>query len=134
MAHLTKDQILLAGDIKTEELDVPEWGGTILVRGLTGTDRDAWEMSLFSVDTSGEDVDMQATIENRRAKMVSRAVVDEQGNLLFSEADVERLGQKSALVLDRICNVINRLSGIGKDAEEKAAKNSSGRKSGSTSG
>ena len=33
---LTRDAILNAADLKTEAVPVPEWGGDVLVRGLTG--------------------------------------------------------------------------------------------------
>ena len=40
---LTQEQIRAASDLKTEEVYVPEWGGSVLMRGMTGTERDAWE-------------------------------------------------------------------------------------------
>ena len=45
-ALLTKEQMLAADDIKSERVEVPEWGGDVMVRGLTGTQRDAWEASM----------------------------------------------------------------------------------------
>jgi len=44
---LNKEQILRADDLKTEEVDVPEWGGSVRVRVLTGTERDAFESSIY---------------------------------------------------------------------------------------
>jgi len=35
MPILTVDQIVNAPDVKTEEMLIPEWGGSILVKGLT---------------------------------------------------------------------------------------------------
>ena len=43
---LTRDQILAVSDIQTEEVHVPEWGGTVLVRGLTGAERDEFEAGM----------------------------------------------------------------------------------------
>ena len=33
---LTREQILEADDLPTESLDVPEWGGEVLIRALNG--------------------------------------------------------------------------------------------------
>ncbi len=123
MTYLTRDEILAAKDIQTEEVDVPEWGGSLLVRGLTGVDRDEYETSLVDLDKSTE-AKIVARTENMRAKLASRGIVDESGDRLFTVSDIEALGQKSAIALDRICDVIKRLSGMGKEAEKEALKNS----------
>ena len=44
---LTRDLILKADDIQTREVEVPEWGGTVLIRALTGTERDAYEAEAY---------------------------------------------------------------------------------------
>ena len=41
MAYLDKAAILTADDLGRREVAVPEWGGTVLIRGLTGAERDA---------------------------------------------------------------------------------------------
>ena len=43
---LSKDQILSADDIQSQRVPVPEWGGEVMVRGLTGSQRDQWEAGL----------------------------------------------------------------------------------------
>ena len=40
---LSKEQILQADDLKTETVEVPEWGGDVLLRELRGRERDAFE-------------------------------------------------------------------------------------------
>ena len=40
---LTRDEILESEDLATETVSVPEWGGSVIVRALTGTERDAYE-------------------------------------------------------------------------------------------
>ena len=44
---LSKADILRADDIKTIEVAVPEWGGSVLLRGLTGRERDLFEESIL---------------------------------------------------------------------------------------
>ena len=98
---LTRDQILKIDDIKTEEVNIPEWGDSVKVRGLTGTERDAWEESIL--EQKGKNTKVK--LKNARAKLVSLSVVDEEGNRIFSDGDVEALGKKSAAALDRIYEV-----------------------------
>jgi len=103
---LTKEQILAAQDIKTETVPVPEWGGEVLVRAMSGADRDAYEQSLISARGDDE----KANIANIRARLVSFSVVDDAGNRVFTEADIEQLGKKSVVALDRVIAVARRLS------------------------
>ena len=131
MAYLSKKQILEAPDIKTEIVSAPEWGGEVPVRGLTGTGRDAFEASCVNID--GKKVVPDLT--NIRAKLVSRCVVDADGELIFDESDVVALGEKSAVALQRLFEVAQRLSGLTKEDVEELAKNSgSALKGASTSG
>lgn len=105
---LTREQILAARDIATEVVDVPEWGGSVMVRGLTGRARDLIEARF--TDPKGK-VDLGRG-GDFRAAYVAQAIVDEQGVLLFSEADVKPLGDKSSVALQRVFDVAIRLSAM----------------------
>src|SRR4051812_29809096 len=82
---LSRDQILEAKDLETREVDCPEWGGSVLVRALSGRERDAWEASLVQMRGKQQVPQMG----NVRAKLVVRCCVDENGERLFSDADVK---------------------------------------------
>ncbi len=110
---LTREQILQCDDLPRETVQVPEWGGEVLVRTMTGTDRDTFEASLIG---------KEGRLENVRARLVSLALCDVEGHRLLSDADVSVLGGKSAKALDRVFAVAQRLNGIGSDQVE-AAKN-----------
>ena len=103
---LTKDQILSAEDIQFEDAEVPEWNGTVRIQAMTGMARDRYEQSLF--DGKGKGV----RLDNIRAKLLAACMVDEAGNLLFDESDIERLGKKSAKPLDRLFGIAQKLNGI----------------------
>ena len=47
MTYLSRDTILQREDIVTEDVEVPEWSGTVRVRGMSGVERDAFEASLI---------------------------------------------------------------------------------------
>lgn len=115
MAVLGRDQILQAQDIAKELVHVPEWGGDVYVRGMTGAERDKFEASLLTGKTNSKTMNLI----NVRAKMASLTICDESGGLLFSEADVKELSKKSAAALQRIFEIAQRLSGLGEaDIEE----------------
>lgn len=116
MALLSKDQILNADDRKTEEVNVPEWGGSVLVRSLSGRERDEFESS--SVETRGGKQSVNQ--ENFRARLVALCVVDEHGQRLFkSKGEVAMLGNKSVAALQRIFNKCQELNGFSEEDVEE---------------
>lgn len=117
---LTRDAILGASDIQSEDVHVPEWGGTVRVRGLTAAQRDAFEAASVTGNGKRRDVNLA----NIRARLVALSIVDENGGRVFNPGDVAALGEKSAGALDRVFNVASRLSGIGDADIEELAKNS----------
>jgi hypothetical protein len=119
--NLTKDQILEANDLKIESVDVPEWGGSVLVRTMSGSDRDAFDESLVPV---GPDGMRRSDTSNMRVKLLMYSVVDEAGNRMFNAADMEAFGRKSSAAIERVYSVAQRLNWIGPQAEAAAAKNS----------
>jgi hypothetical protein len=107
MAHLTKDGILKADDLKSEVVEVPEWGGEVTITTMTGTGRDLFELQVYGADGK------QMNMVSLRAKLAAATIVDPETNeLLFGEEDVEKLGRKSAKALDRVFAVACRLNGI----------------------
>lgn len=116
---LSKEQILQAVDLPRELVAVPEWGGEVWVRGLTGAERDAFEASIVG-EERGKD---RLNLRNVRAQLVAMSVVDEAGGRLFTDRDVAALGLKSAVALSRIVEVCQRLSGLSSTDMEELAKN-----------
>lgn len=131
MALLSKDQIFTRNDMKTADVDVPEWGGTVRVKALTGIERDAFESALLSSNKNGS---VRVDMRNARARLVAFAVVDETGERVFSDDDMVMLGTKSASALDRIYDVAAALAGIGDgDIDELLGNSGTGPSAGSTS-
>jgi hypothetical protein len=117
---LTRDAILKAEDLKKELVKVPEWGGDVYIRCMTGTERDLFESEAYTV--KGKDV--QINRENFRARLLVRVLVDEKGDRLFTDKDIAALGAKSAKPLDRIFAVAMRVNGLSRDDVEELTKNS----------
>lgn len=120
MKTLTRDQILQCSDIQTESVEVPEWGGAVLVKGLSGAERDALEAAIVEVRGRKQ----RLHLENTMARLVSISVIDENGKRLFTNGDIEALGKKSSSALQRVCQVAQRLSGLTQDDLEEMSKNS----------
>lgn len=136
MALLTKAQILAADDLLREVVEVPEWGGEVMVRGLDGAARDQYEAEFLLIGEiqAGERPTYELDLLNARARLVALSVVDENDQRIFSDEDVVALGKKSSQALDRVYEVAQRLSGLSKKDVEELRKNSQrGRRGGSSS-
>lgn len=113
---LDRNTILTANDLKTEDIECPEWGGTVRVRVLTGTERDAFGSSLIGADG-------KADMTNFRARLVAWCAVSETAAVVFTHDDVIALGGKSGTVLDRVFSVAERINGMGAASVATAAGN-----------
>ena len=114
---LNRETILAANDLKPETVEVPEWGGSVYVRMLTGSERDAFEQSIVT----GRGKNRTTVMENIRARLCVLCLCDESGGRLFSDDDIDALGDKSAAALDRLFAVAQRVNGLsGEDVEDLA--------------
>jgi hypothetical protein len=125
---LSKDA-LLAASLPVERIEVPEIavGAYVLVRGLTGTQRDAYEKSMW-VQKGRKSV----RSDNLRAKLIVKCLVDDQGNLQYADADIAVIGRLRADVLERVFDACRRLSGM-TDEERDEKKDDSETEDGSVS-
>lgn len=119
MGLLNRDQILAVEDLKRETVSVPEWGGEVLVSAVTGDARDELETYMFATGKSAEQ-----RMKSFRARIVALCIVDESGNRLFTEADIEKLGRKSAKALQRVVRIAERLNGFSTAEVDEITKNS----------
>ncbi|MEV6791242.1 phage tail assembly chaperone [Streptomyces sp. NPDC051320] len=131
---LSRDGILGADDMMIEPVPCPEWGDTVLIRGLTGEERDDWEESVQQIrqlpDGSRE---MHFDRRNARARFLVLCIVDETGQRIFKDSDAPALGKKNGKVLDRLYDVGAALSGITEEAQEEIEGNSDAAPSGDSS-
>lgn len=119
MSSLTRDQILSAArnaKIQRDKLHVPELGGDIYVRGMSGTERDAFEegLRIRKGKRSG-----QSDLKNFRARLAVKVITDDNGKRLLEDDDASIFGGLPAGVLDRIISRCTELSGMaGDEADE----------------
>jgi len=117
---LTAAQILAADPPSVESIDVPEWGGAVTLRALSGFDRLLMAEKLVSRPESNAD-----NLRNM-AVLLSWAIADEQGNPLFEPggADaVNALARKNADVLVRLGTHALRMNGLSTDSLDEAEGN-----------
>ncbi len=114
---LTKKDILAAEDVKLELLSVPEWGGHVYVRVMSGTDRDAFEAGIASRPGG------PPNLANVRARLCALCVCDDKGVRLFSDHEVGELGKKSGAALNRVFEAAQRLNALTDEEVEELAKN-----------
>lgn len=91
MPILSREAIKAAADTKIEKIDVPEWGGEVCIKTLTGTERDAFE-----------DGYSEQKMKNFRARFLALALCDEKGERLYGDDGAVELGQKSSAVINRL--------------------------------
>lgn len=109
---LSRADIIGADDLKTVRIAVPEWGGDVFVRVMTGMERDEFEDFLIKGKARGA-----------RAELAARTLVDEQGQRLFTGDEIEVLGKKSAPALDRVFDAAQRLNGFSERDIKELEKN-----------
>lgn len=119
MGRLSKAEILAAKDLKSEVIYVDDWQGEVEVKTLTAAELDDFESSVYD---AGE-----MDLDNVRARLVVRCLVDAEGNRIFGDDEADLLGQKSAAAVDQCYEVASRLNKRSAKDMEELRKNSKGR-------
>lgn len=126
---LSKDQILSAADLETRVVSVPEWGGEVTLRSMTGTDRDAYEQSITRIQG---DKAVQ-NFANAKAKFLAKCIVDDDGELMFTSAsDIVALGGKSNAAIERLFLAAADMNGLSDESIEAIEGNSDAAQSGAS--
>jgi len=113
---LSAKDILNCSDETLEKITVPEWGGDVYIRTLTGSERDGWELYYQDQLSKTNNV-------NVRAKLAGLTLCDETGKRLFSDGQLAQLGAKSGKALDRVYSAAIALNKISEDEIKALEKN-----------
>jgi len=120
MARLTKQQIIDVNDLEAVEVEVPEWGGSVLVRPLTAKQRGQFTATLVDQRQGGRTLRLQEI----QIRLCGLSIVGEDGKRLFSDAELSTLGGKSSAALQHVFEEAQRLSGLSDEQVEELAGNS----------
>lgn len=119
MALLSKADIIGKKDLESREVEVPEWGGSVIVKMMNGAERDE-----FQHEIQGRNDDKGIDLRGLKAKLVGMCLIDADGEQLFQGLEgIEELNQKSPVVIDKLFDEAQDLNGLGQTAVEDAEKN-----------
>lgn len=109
---LKRDAILAVNDSAVQDVDIPEWGGTVRVRSMTVAERSEFATRLNNAEEK----------TSIGSWLVATLAIDEAGAALFQPADVAVLEKKNPKAIDRLVNAITAVNKVDEarvDAAEK---------------
>ncbi|NBW14405.1 MAG: hypothetical protein EBR82_41045 [Caulobacteraceae bacterium] len=118
-----RKRLLGANDIKVQPIEVPEWGGTWYVRVLSGRDREAFEEALSA----------EQRMKNFRIRFLILAICDENGAKVFDQSDVDFLGDRNSVVINRVFEQAWTINAFTKEAVDALGEDSPADPSGDSS-
>ena len=104
MATLSRNQILQVSDLPRESVAVPEWGGDVFLRVLTGAEM--LSLSDLPKDQFG-------------GALLTLALCDDGGSPLFNRDEVSVLMAKNHAVLGRLVSEAIRINRMQPETAEK---------------
>lgn len=105
---LSADEILSCSDLVDEVVDVPEWGGAVKVRSFSkAVQQDVVKVSQVAGELDNDRFAME---------MFIHGVIEPR----FTEDQYELLRAKASSAINRVINVIMRLSGLNEEAVDTA--------------
>jgi hypothetical protein len=123
MAVDFRKRLLGANDTKVQPIEVPEWGGTWYVRVLSGKDREAFEEALAA----------EQRMKNFRIRFLILALCDETGTRILTDADIDVLGERNSVVLNRVFEQAWTINAFTKEAVDALGEGSPAAPSGDSS-
>ena len=115
---LSKQQVLDAHDIKIEEVEVPEWGGSVYIKVMNATQRDEFETFVYKRQD-------QRDLRGMRVLLCKLCICDAEGNRMFESAeDVKALTDKSGSALMVVFQAAQKLNALSPDDVGEMEENS----------
>jgi len=107
--------------VKSERVDLPEFGEGeyVMIHGLTAREYNRYQASLLNREFG---MDRRKVLEQKERLLV-RCICDDEGNRIFSDEDVEAMGDWPTEIQERVHDVALRLCGRGSE-DEDTVKNS----------
>ena len=108
--YLSAEEIFAVQDIETVEVKVPEWGGIVRLRSLSGEEAFTFAKLIEKDKSSGA------------VQVLLLSAVDANGSQLFTSEDLDKLKKKSLHAIMRLQKEALRINGLTEEAVE-ATKN-----------
>lgn len=130
---LTRDAIAAARDFTVEQVEVPEWGGTLYLRSITVGALDEIQIRYLQLAGGAVEPSNGASprlleqrpelLRDMKPRLLSYSLCDEHGTLLFDDpAGLAILRSKAPQVIDRLYTIAERLSGLTASTLEEEKK------------
>ena len=87
---------------------MPEWGGAVQVRVMSGVERDQLDSVISSQSMNGKVTDPSGF----KLLLVRLTVCNEDGSLIFDKEDADALNATSGTALERVALVAMELNGM----------------------
>lgn len=117
-AALARDAIL---GFSAEPFPIEAFGGTVMVKPLSGDERDFYEESNLKQTRGGQ---TKLDLRQARARLAQMVIVERDGDgkwrRMFTRNDIDKLGKLPAAELDKVTEAAREASGL--DAEEEDEK------------
>ena len=107
---------LLESPLKKEVVDLKELGVKVTLQEMTAARLEQYESMIYVINDDGK---MTINSSHVREKLIAFSVVDDNGNLIFSESDVEQLGNAGAGVIKKLADVAGALNNISNQEDNK---------------
>lgn len=120
---LTAEEILGADDIKEEELRIDEWGGTVIVRGLTSVDHEKLVQSSMEGPMGARQFNMVGYQAKLTVLCAYNGLSKDGGKRIFEDKMAPMLMRKASGPIAAIATKAQNLSGIGKAALDELKAN-----------
>ena len=110
-----REQILAANTLKSEAVEVPEWGGTFFIRVLNPEQLVDYykHLGTFDNDSPGYLVSLS---------LLTHCLVDDKGNRILTDDDAVELNKQHGALVNHLCRVateINEFERHSADTEKK---------------
>lgn len=134
---LTRNAILNSKDRAVKEVEVKEWGGVVYIREMSGRERfdlqDRMKQLMDDAakggETGEEAIGVAIISAGARGELLVRCLCDKDGELIFSEDDVDQIEMKNSNVVQRLFELATSFNGMSTEdgdpesEEREAAKN-----------
>lgn len=110
MMALDKAAILSRAKLRTIEVSIPEWDGTVFLREITAGQRDqfdAWQLAQTD----------ESRFRDIRARLLILSMADAEGNLLFNLSDLRTVSDFPAGIVNRLWEAAIDLNGMRPNGE-----------------
>lgn len=113
-----RDRILNANDILEEKVMIPEWGIEIVVRGMSGADRNRILEECVKINPKTKET--KTDLKKMYPEVIIACAYDPETNeRIFHPEDRDALGNKNGKALDTVFKVAAKLSGLNDEIEEE---------------